>query len=158
MKIETALPPQSFYSPSPLAQGKDVILFRPNPPPENIPGSGVTLSESPFKAIITGVNAHAISPRDVQKLSLDLYANGILSWEEHEDLSFQVELHPDFPKTIGALTGEKPLPNQPKDFVKEWEQRLDFEKRFAPDGQKRARALHILSVLRRIDSPTSIDT
>jgi len=137
--------------------GREVVVFKTNKALEPIPGGRVSLSESPLKPILTDISARAISPRNIKELSLDLYAGGIISWEEHEDLAFQVDLHPDFPRTIGALTGEKPLPDQPRDYVKEWEQRLDFENRHAPEGPKHQRALRILSVLRRIDSPTNID-
>jgi hypothetical protein len=137
-------------------QGREVVVFKQNQPPKVLPGGRLTLSESPLKQIITDINSRAISPREIQELSLDLYANAIITWEEHEDLAFQVDLHPDFGKTIGALTGERPLPDQPRDYVKEWEQRLDFERRHAPHSPKYGRALRILSVLRRIDSPLHV--
>ena len=137
--------------------GREVVVFEHNTPPKTLPGGRLTLSESPLKPFSTGVNARAISPRDIQDLSLDLYAGGILSWEEHEDLAFQVDLHPEFSQTIGALTGEKPLPDQPRDYVKEWEQRLDFENRHAPQSPKQHRTVRILSVLRRMHSPTDIE-
>ena len=145
----------SMHSSSPKTRrttGREVVVFRRNSPPKIIPGGRTNHSESPLKAMILDVNARSISPRALQELSLELYAVAILSWEEHEDLAFQVDLHPDFPHTIGALTGEAPLPDQPRDFVKEWEQRLAFENRYAPKGAKHKRALHILSVLRRINS------
>jgi hypothetical protein len=124
--------------------------------PETVPGSGRNFIESPLKQILTSVNARAISPRAIQALSQDLYASGVLTWDEHAALAFQAELHPDFPHTIGALTGEKPRPDRPRDFVKEWEKRLDFERRYFPESPGRDTALHILSVLRRIDAPTDV--
>jgi len=147
MKVHLAQPPT----------GREIILYKHPPLPESIPGSGRSLSESPLKKILADINARAISPRSMQTLSLDLYAAGIITWEEHEDLAFQADLHPDFPRTIGALTGDTALPDHPRDYVKEWEHRLDFERRHSPEGEKRTRALRILSVLRRIDrgSPTA---
>lgn len=134
--------------------GRSVVVFEQPGPPEHLPGQGRTLSESPLKSILTDISARAMTPRQMQELSLDLYVNGILSWDEHVELAFQPDLHPDFARTIGALTGEKPLPDQPRDFVREWERRLDFERRFAPAASRaKERALHILSVLRRIDAP-----
>ena len=106
--------------------------------------------------MLLDISARAISPREMQALSEDLYAGGVLTWEEYAELAFQADLHPDFPHTIGALTGERPRPDQPRDFVKQWEERLDFERRHFPEGPERDRALHILSVLRRIDVPTSL--
>ena len=144
-------------SPPTIETGRSVVLFQPPQPPEAIPGSGRPLSESPLKRLLTDVNARAMTPRQMRDLSLDLYINGILTWDEHAELAFQAELHPDFERTIGALTGEKPLPDQPRDYVQVWEVRLDFERRFAPaKSRAKDRALHILSVLRRIESPASL--
>lgn len=122
-------------------------------PPAPVPGSGRSHIESPLKQLLLGVSARAISPRAMQALSQDLYAGGVLSWDEHAELAFQADLHPAFARTIGALTGEKARPDHPRDFIKEWERRLDFECRHFPDGPERERALRILSVLRRIDAP-----
>lgn len=150
----------SLHIPEPVNEpGRNVVLFEEPAPPKAIPGSGRPLSESPLKRILADINARAISPRQMQELSLDLYVNGILTWDEHAELAFQAELHPDFGRTIGALTGEKPLPDHPRDFVKVWEQRLAFERRFAPAASRaKDRALHILSVLRRIEQPASLLT
>jgi len=134
-----------------------VVLFEAPKPPQAIYGSGRLLMESPLKQILTNINARAMTPRQMQVLSLDLYASGILSWEEHVELVFQPDLHPDFARTIGALTGEKPLPDRPRDYVRVWEQKLDFERRFAPaKSRAKEHALHILSVLRRIEPPASL--
>jgi len=142
---------------SPGRPGRNVVVFEPAKPPQEVPGSGRALTESPLKQIIADINARAITPRQMQVLSLDLYANGILSWEEHVELVFQPDLHPDFARTIGALTGEKPLPDQPRDYVRVWEQKLEFERRFAPaKSLAKERALYILSILRRIEPPASL--
>lgn len=145
--------PATKTTPSP---GRGLVAVENPLVPEVVPGSGRTFIESPLKQILLNVNARAISPRAIHALSEDLYAGGVLTWDEHAELSFQAELHPDFERTIGALTGEKPRPDHPRDFVKEWESRLDFERRYFPEGQQRDRALHILSVLRRIENPTNL--
>lgn len=138
------------------AMGRSLVPLKKPTLPKAVTGSGRTFIESPLKQILLGINARAISPRAVQALSQDLYAGGVLSWEEHAALSFQAELHPDYPRTIGALTGETSLPDCPRDFVKEWETRLDFERRYFPERPERDRAVHILSVLRRIEAPTHL--
>jgi|GEM_PF-998882 len=147
------------HDPLRATPGTNIVVFEATKPPQAVLGSGRNFTESPLKRIFTDINARAISPRQMQKLSLELYAGGIISWEEHAALAFQPDLHPDFARTIGALTGEKPLPDQPRDFVREWEQKLDFERRFAPaTSRAKEHALHILSVLRRIESPASLLT
>ncbi len=108
--------------------------------------------ESPLNPSLINVNARAISPRAVQALSQDLYAGGVLTWEEHVEMSFQADLHPDFTRTIGALTGEKPFPDSPRDFIKIWEHRVAFERRQSRKSPEHDCALHILGILRRIDA------
>ena len=154
-----APPPGQAASPSPTpakAPGRSLVVVEPPPPPRALPGTGRTFIESPLKKVLVDLNARAISPRQMQALSENLYASGVLTWEEYSELAFQADLHPDFGRTIGALTGERPRPDQPRDFVKQWEERLDFERRYFPEGPARDRAVHILSVLRRIDAPTSL--
>lgn len=157
LKSPPPLPQATPLPPSPPSTGRSLVTVESPMPPTAVPGSGRNFIESPLKQILLGVNARAISPRAILALSQDLYAGGVLTWDEHVDLSFQADLHPDFARTIGALTGEKPRPDQPRDFVQEWERRLEFERRYFPEGQQRDRALHILSVLRRIESPTSVN-
>lgn len=150
--VQTATLAQALPSP-----GRSVAVVEDPMPPQSVKGSGRNFIESPLKKMLIGLNARAITPRAMQALSQDLYANGVLTWEEHAELAFQAELHPDYPRTIGALTGEKPFPDLPKDYVKVWEKRLDYERRHFPESQDRERALHILSVLRRIESPTDVN-
>lgn len=56
--------------------------------------------------------------------------------------------------TLTDMKGGKPRPDQPRDFVKEWEQKLAFQGRFAPLKNRIGEcALHTLSVLKRIEKP-----
>ena len=91
-----------------------------------------------------------VSPREIAKRSLDLYAGGLLTWEDHAVLAFQPELHPDYDRTVGALLGTKAAPDKPRDFVAVWEQRLVFELRYnAENDQAVTRARRIVGALRR---------
>ncbi|RAU21501.1 hypothetical protein CU669_12420 [Paramagnetospirillum kuznetsovii] len=73
-----------------------------------------------------------ISPRNFADLTHELYLDGTLSWDEFKMVGFPSELDPRFDETIGALTGEKANPDQPRDMLGQWEQRVDFEKRYNP--------------------------
>jgi len=147
----TTAPTLKSVPPASRPRGRDVVVFQPPTPLQGEGGGARVLTESPLKSILSDINARAMTPRQMQSLSLDLYVSGILSWEEHVDLMFQPDLLPNFSTTIGALTGERPRPDQPRDFVRVWEQKLDFERRFAPtQNAPQDRALSILSVLRRI--------
>lgn len=84
-------------------------------------------------------------------LSLDLFLAGVLSEEEYALLAFQPELHPDFDQTIGALTGERAKPDQTRDYIASWRDRLDFERnRPRPDHDLIERIQRILFILRRL--------
>lgn len=121
--------------------------------------AGVRLSdgESPVGEVIPKVDVRNMSPRQAADLSMDLYVAGILPWEEHAMLSFQPELHPDFERTIGALTGQKAEPDRPRDFVALWDDRLAFERKYnAADTKRIERTQRIVTVLRRIAAPTNV--
>jgi hypothetical protein len=91
------------------------------------------------------------SPREMAELSLDLFLAGVLTDEEYALLAFQPELHPDFDRTIGALTGERANPDQSRDYIAIWRDRLEFERsRSRPDRDLIERIQRILFVLRRL--------
>lgn len=95
------------------------------------------------------IHVRHMTPRQMLAYSEDLYAAGIIAFEDYEAMAFQPELHPDFIRTIGALTGDKPQPDRPRDFIHRWEDRLDFAQRYRPANSHEVRQAHrILNVLR----------
>lgn len=74
-----------------------------------------------------------VSPRAFADITHELYMEGTLSWDEFQMVGFPSELNPRYDETIGALTGEKARPDQPKDMLGHWEQRVEFERRYNPD-------------------------
>ena len=130
--------------------------------PDNIPDT-VTLSASApgrpsaLRDVIGNVDAHNLSPREMTNLSQDLYAAGVISFDEYSQLAFQPELHPDYDRTIGALTGETAAPDQRRDFVHIWRERAGFQRRHnANRPDLIAQSEHIALVLGRIESPTNV--
>lgn len=122
----------------PLGGGKQAIV----PVAENLP--------APEPVQSRGFDPRSASPREVAKRSLDLYADGLLEWDDQAVLSFQPELHPDYDRTVGALLETKAAPDAPRDFVAEWERRLVFELRYNPENDEAvARARRIVRALRR---------
>lgn len=142
--------PSDAPTPSPgraLVPVRPASLPAPTAPPEQ-PRDVAT----PFRDLSLDANVRKMSPRDMAEVSMDLYATGALSWEEYAMLAFQPELHPDYERTIGALTGEKAEPDAPRDFVAQWEKRLAFEKRYNKDRPALiARTRHILNILHMLD-------
>ncbi len=109
---------------------------------------------SPFREVFGDTNFRNVSPRQMIEGSLSLYALGVLTWDEYSLLAFQPELQPDYDQTIGALTGQKAKPDQPRDFIAQWEERMIFEQRHNPaDSLVIRQTRHILSVLKKLAPP-----
>lgn len=122
-------------------------------PPPGTAAQSIGLS-SGLRKLIGNVDAHNLSPREMANLSQNLYAAGVISFDEYSLLAFQPELHPDFDRTIGALTGEVAAPDQQRDFVHIWQERADFQRRHnagRPDLIEKTE--HIAAVLNRIEAP-----
>ncbi|MCK5166311.1 MAG: hypothetical protein KAQ66_03300, partial [Rhodospirillaceae bacterium] len=95
--------------------GRKLVVVEDPLMPDVIKGSGKSAIEHPLEKILENINSRNMSPREATKLGFDLYAAGILKWDEYSDLSFQAELHPEFARTIGALTGERAMPDAKRD-------------------------------------------
>ena len=122
--------------PRPLAGPRRVVEA-----PQNVP------------ARLASTNPRHMSPRAMSNLSLDLYLEGMLRFDEYELLAVQPELHPDFNRTIGALTGRLAEPDRPRDFVNTWTERAFFERRHANGNTSTLRrAEMVLGVLRQLES------
>lgn len=115
----------------------------PQPQPLLPPPTQAAAPEQP-----SGPDLRNISPRDFADLMHELYLGGVLDWQEYRMVGFPSQLHPRYDETIGALTGEKAAPDQPRDMLADWEARVDFERRHdgAP-AEQRPRAERILEVL-----------
>lgn len=101
-------------------------------------------------------NVRNMTPRELADFAYNHYMDGNLSWEEYRMVGFPSELHPDYDKTIGQLTGEAAQPDKPKDMVTAWKQRVEFEQKYS--GEKPEvieRAQRILDLLRWEDAPPS---
>ncbi|MBF0169439.1 MAG: hypothetical protein HQL45_17685 [Alphaproteobacteria bacterium] len=99
-------------------------------------------------------NVRNMTPRELSEFAYNLYMDGTLSWDEYRMVGFPSELHPDYDRTIGSLTGETAQPDRPKDMVIAWQERVAFEERHSadqPDQIERAR--RVLDVLRWQELP-----
>ena len=102
-----------------------------------------------------GFDIRNASPRHLAEASMDFYVAGLLDWEEYAMLAFQPELHPDFDRTIGALTDCRAAPDQGRDCLAEWEERLAFEQKYRGERDETAmRTLHIVTLFQRLDTPS----
>ncbi len=130
-----------------------VVVTPAAPPvPADRAGADPRPPDPPRVSLLGSRDVRRMTPRQMVDLSLELYAAGVLDWEDYALLAFQPELHPDYDSTIGALTGEPAAPDLPRDFVAHWRWRLDFERRHTSDDPDRLRrTARILKVLCRID-------
>ncbi|NQU58555.1 MAG: hypothetical protein HQ513_15095 [Rhodospirillales bacterium] len=150
----------NIYPIEPLALGRSLVPVKT----KSLVPSGALIDHSndidrmvSRKPAVPAMDVRQMSPRKMAHLSMDLYVAGIIEWKEHEMLAFQAELHPDYNKSIGALTGEPAKPDHPKDFIEEWERRLTFQRRHNPDNVRRLRRTeHIKNILNQIDAPTHL--
>lgn len=109
--------------------------------------------------ILNGVDVRALTPRQMADFSLDIYAAGVIPYEEYSVLAYQPELHPNYNRTVGALTGEPAAPDSPRDFIELWEDRLSFELRHGAQNSKAVvQTERILGILKQISNPTEIAT
>ena len=153
MKIEPTLSSESYAYRAEVAPLGEPVLASRLPSPTPAPAA----DGSQGNPSLGHVDIRHLSPRQMAETSLDLYVAGILPWEEYAMLAFQAELHPDYDKTIGALTGEKAAPDRPRDFLTAWEERLKFDEKYNaenPDLVERTR--RIVQVFRLIDAPTNL--
>lgn len=150
----------NIYPLEPLALGRSLVPVRKGalvPSGAVVDRSGDVERMLSRKPAVPAMDVRQMSPRKMAHLSMDLYVAGIIEWEEHEMLAFQPELHPDYNKSIGALTGEPAKPDHPKDFIEEWERRLTFQRRYNPDNFRRLRRTeHIKNILNQINAPTHL--
>ncbi|MBT3238413.1 MAG: hypothetical protein HOL37_07400 [Rhodospirillaceae bacterium] len=157
IKIEPQAP-----LPSPPPETSRALVPYREPPTPVITGPLVEHEATPDAIQATGksirtADVRHVSPRQMTTISMDLYVNGIIGWDEYAMLAFQPELHPDFDKTIGALTGEKAQPDRPRDFIETWEKHLSYKRKYNPGDARQIRQVeHLVNVLRQLGSPISM--
>ena len=104
-------------------------------------------------------NIRKMSPRQMADLAMKLHSQDVLSYQEYSMLAYQPELDPRYDETIGALTGEEADPDRPRDFLQDWEDRLNFERRYgAENSEEVQRTEKVLAVLNRFDRPVFLST
>ena len=96
------------------------------------------------------LDVREMSPRQLADWAHEMYLCGWLNWPEYRLAGFPAELHPQYNRTIGALTGQYAQPDRPRDMVREWEDRLAFARRHNdPADEQVRRTEKVLNLLRR---------
>ncbi|HIJ61680.1 MAG TPA: hypothetical protein HPQ04_03210 [Rhodospirillaceae bacterium] len=119
--------------------GADVIEEQDLPPP----------------SINIHIEPRRMSPRQLAQWAHEMYLAGALNWQDYLFAGFPAELHPEYNRTVGVLTGRRAQPDWPRDMVREWEDRLAFVRRHNDpcDGTVK-RAEKVLTLLRRQEAET----
>ncbi len=152
---DTSRPEAVIISTSQVQPG---VPAPPDPKPAVAPIEPVgPLRRTALQELTAGYDVRSLPPRRMPDLGYDLYVAGVLSDEEYAMLAFQPELHPDYDKTTGVLTGERADPDRPRDLIAVWEDRLAFEQEHNGDDQDVvARTQRILGVLKSIENPVDL--
>ncbi len=139
----------------PVSGGRDLVVTGPSPSAADRPPPSATAPAA--SEITNGTDLRSASPRQMANLSLDLYAAGMIAYDDYAVLAFQPELHPDYDKTVGALTGEPAEPDRRRDFVQVWDEQLQFELRHgAGDSRVVRQTARIRDMLKQMAEPTEV--
>jgi hypothetical protein len=110
-------------------------------------------SDVAASTFIKRLNVRGLTPRQMAEACMDLYLFGLLTYDEYAVLAFQAELHPDYDRTIGALTERNAEPDRPRDYIHVLEEKLQFERTYDPRNKDQIRRIqNVLKVFRKIDS------
>jgi hypothetical protein len=67
-------------------------------------------------------------------------------------------LHPDYNRTVGALTGKPASPDQQRDYVEVWNERLRFDLRHNPQSSSSVKqAARIYNLLKGLGQPIRLN-
>ncbi len=132
---ETATsPPKNFERGNHLPPSSDTVTI-----------SGTSKSIQAAQNIMANYNVNNISPRDMAAMSNELYSSNNISLEEHAMLSFQPELNAKQPIESAA-------PDAKRDFINEWERKLEFQKQYGAPKEFIDRTKNTLNLLVNLNS------
>jgi hypothetical protein len=98
------------------------------------------------------LDPRCMSPRQFSDWAHEMYLCRRLSWTEYRVAGFPAELHPDYNRTVGVLTGRRADPDGRRDMVQEWDETLAFARRHNDaESVEVRRAVKVLDLLRRTD-------
>lgn len=87
-----------------------------------------------------------MTPRQMAEWAYEMYMTGNISWTEYR-VAIPAELHPDYDRTVGALTGQPAQPDEPRDMIKEWQDKLAFARRYGDSGDLQVRQVERIIAL-----------
>lgn len=128
--------PRLWPETPPLEQTTDFSPASRHPVPATASGSGPRQSRR-------------MSPRQMAQWAREMYLGGALGQQDYL-AAIPAELHPDYDRTVGALTGQPAHPDLPRDMIREWEEKVAFLRRHHDGHDDSLRqAERILALLRK---------
>ncbi len=92
-----------------------------------------------------------ITPRNMAQMSQELYDNNSISLKIHAFISFQPELNPTYNDTIGKFTHTTAQPDTPRNFLDEWEKRLEEQLKNGASNEIINNTKEVVSILNNLD-------
>jgi len=109
------------------------------------PKDSVSLSEV-WARVARDIDVTDANPREIIALSSQLYKAGVISYDDHINLSFQPEVNLDTPET------SKPFSHERKNYIALWQSKQENVIRFGGDRNQIEDTHRIQTILRFVDS------
>lgn len=127
----------NLHSPPLISKNSDTV---------EISEKGKSISSA--KGIMSRYDINNISPREMSNMSLELHLEGVISFEEHALMSFQPELNQE---QYNKITGNHANPDISRDFIDEWENKLETQKKSGAPQEFIKKAEDILALLKNLN-------
>ncbi len=92
------------------------------------------------------INVRKATPREIISLSSQLYNAGVISYDDHINLSFQPEINPDSASADSSFSHDR------KDYIALWQQRAEKVVRSGGDRSQIEDSQRIQSILKYVNS------
>ncbi|MBN1943820.1 MAG: hypothetical protein JW849_11055 [Phycisphaerae bacterium] len=96
-------------------------------------------------------NVRDMTPKQMIEISRRLYLLGAISLPEYAVMSFQPHLHPDFNANAESYRSMFKSPSRRRDYIRAWQEHLDFVQRYHPDPVSLSLSKEILDLLQSFE-------
>lgn len=112
---------------------------------KTVRGDKVSVSGIWYK-VARDINVRNATPREIISLSSQLYTAGVISYDDHINLSFQPEINPD------SASADSSFSHNRKDYIALWQQRGEKVVRSGGDRSQIEDSQRIQSILKYVNS------
>ncbi|PCI48093.1 MAG: hypothetical protein COB49_06375 [Alphaproteobacteria bacterium] len=119
---------------------EEIVISRKTSHEDNISVSDI------WQRLARNIDVRSASPREIIALSSQLYNAGVISYDDHINLSFQPEVNLDTPSQ------SKPFSFERKDYIALWKNKQENVIRFGGDRNEIEETHRIQAILTYVDS------